>query len=225
MIYTMYADYSRYKNVIAGRGSDCAWWEARYGLNLGSYSGRYPAHAGVDLHQYTSRGKCPGISGRADLNRLTGTKKLSWFTDAVKKAAASKSDDKKASDHKADDKKIAVDGSWGKETTKAAQAVFKTKIDGVVSRQPWDNKACLPACSMTSWEFFVTPSKTKGGSALIRAIQTMLKMESFYDGERDGWCGPKTVSALQRFLDIEEDGYCGEKTVAAFQRYINKKNI
>lgn len=51
-----------------------------------------------DLHQYTDRGKIAGINGGVDLNRLTGTKSLEWFTKGkvtsekttttVKKAAA-----------------------------------------------------------------------------------------------------------------------------------------
>lgn len=82
MIYTMYSQYNRYKGVISERGSSCAWWEARYGMNTGSYSSKYPAHPGCDLHQYTSQGSCPGITSACDLNRLTGTKAESWFRTA-----------------------------------------------------------------------------------------------------------------------------------------------
>ena len=87
MLYTMYSQYSKYKSVIAGRGTNCAWWEARYGTNNGSYNSKYPAHAGCDLHQYTSNGTCPGITAGCDLNRLTGTKAEAWFTGAVKAPA------------------------------------------------------------------------------------------------------------------------------------------
>ncbi|MCC8128960.1 MAG: peptidoglycan-binding protein [Clostridiales bacterium] len=81
MIYTMYAQYGTYKSVITGRGENTAWWEARYGRNDSSYNSSYPAHDGADLHQYTSQGRCPGISGSAcDLNRLTGAKEERWFT-------------------------------------------------------------------------------------------------------------------------------------------------
>lgn len=81
MIYTMYAQYSSYKALISNRPKDCAWWEARYGVNNGSYNSKYPCHSGVDLHQFTSEGTCPGISGKIDLNRITGQGKLeSWFT-------------------------------------------------------------------------------------------------------------------------------------------------
>ena len=72
MLYTMYSQYDRYKNIIALRPKKCAWWEARYGLNNGRYDAAYPCHSGVDLHQYTSNGVCPGISDRIDLNRITG---------------------------------------------------------------------------------------------------------------------------------------------------------
>lgn len=80
MLYTMYAEYSKYKGVIADRGSNCAWWEARYGANSGyDTSNTYPCHSGVDLHQYTSRGYVPGIGYNIDLNRLVN-KPLTWFT-------------------------------------------------------------------------------------------------------------------------------------------------
>lgn len=82
MLYTMYSEYNRYKGIISERGSSCAWWEARYGQNNGSYSSKYPAHDGCDLHQYTSKGSCPGITAGCDLNRLTGTKPESWFRTA-----------------------------------------------------------------------------------------------------------------------------------------------
>lgn len=79
MIYTMYSDYPKYKNLIQNRPASCAWWEARYGRNDGYYSSKYPCHSGVDLHQYTEYGRCPGINDKIDLNRLTGRKPESWF--------------------------------------------------------------------------------------------------------------------------------------------------
>lgn len=83
MIYTMYSEYNKYKELIATRGNNCAWWEARYGANNGKdTSARYPCHAGVDLHQYTSHGYCPGIPGSIDLNRIVN-KPLSWYTSGT----------------------------------------------------------------------------------------------------------------------------------------------
>lgn len=87
MIYTGYADYSKYKSLISSRPSTCAWWESRYGLNNGSYSSAYPCHSGVDFHQFTSVGNCPGITSNCDLNRLTGTKQESWFKTSGSTAA------------------------------------------------------------------------------------------------------------------------------------------
>lgn len=90
MIYTMYAEKDRYNKLIANRGSSCAWWEARYGLNNGKdTSKQFPCHAGVDLHQYTSEGKFGYLDGSIDVNKLTGTKSLSWFKGSSNKAKTS----------------------------------------------------------------------------------------------------------------------------------------
>lgn len=63
-------DYSRYAYV----------WIPRYGKNNGTIEGSIrPTHL-CDLWQYTSKGKLPGISGDVDLDTLTGTKPMSFFT-------------------------------------------------------------------------------------------------------------------------------------------------
>lgn len=80
LLYTGFAQYLKYRNVINNRSYLTAWWEARYGVNDGIYHTSAPCHDGVDLHQYTSKGSVPGVSGSVDLNRLTGTRPLSWFT-------------------------------------------------------------------------------------------------------------------------------------------------
>lgn len=80
ILYTMYSQAGNYKSVIDSRGSNVCWMEARYGNNSGEYNAKYPCHAGVDLHQFTSNGYCPGIANNVDLSRLTGTKAVSWFT-------------------------------------------------------------------------------------------------------------------------------------------------
>lgn len=82
MIYTMYSQYNIYKSVISNALNDpnVAWWEARYGVNNGYYNSAYPCHNGVDLHQYTSKGTVAGIGNTVDLNRITGTKSVQWFT-------------------------------------------------------------------------------------------------------------------------------------------------
>ena len=78
MVYTGYKDYSKYSSILKNRPDHCAWWEARYGNNTGSYDSKYPCHTGIDLHQYTSYGSCDGISGRCDLNRIIN-KGEAWF--------------------------------------------------------------------------------------------------------------------------------------------------
>ena len=71
MIYTAHQNYSMYKSLLSKRGDNCAWWEPRY-------NGNKP-HSGVDLWQYSESYKCDYISGEVDINRLYGTKQLSWF--------------------------------------------------------------------------------------------------------------------------------------------------
>lgn len=87
LLYTGYADYSKYQELVRSRPSGCAWWKSRYGLNNGTYSARYPCHSGVDLHQYTSAGSCPGITPNCDLNRLTGSKTEAWFRTGEQSSA------------------------------------------------------------------------------------------------------------------------------------------
>lgn len=83
MIYTGWSDYAQYKNLIETRGKNTAFWEARYGLDNGTYSPLYPVHKEADLHQYTSNGVCPGLADRVDLSRLTGKKSLKWFRGGI----------------------------------------------------------------------------------------------------------------------------------------------
>ncbi len=81
-LYTGYADYSFFKDSItkAKNATNGFWWEARYGLNNGSYNSKYPCNKGVALHQFTSVGSCSGINGKIDLNCITGEgKSLEWF--------------------------------------------------------------------------------------------------------------------------------------------------
>lgn len=62
-------------------------WIANYGKNDGTVS-KIPKEA-HDLHQYTSVGRVPGISDKTcDLNRLSGTKPLSYFTGRKYQAVA-----------------------------------------------------------------------------------------------------------------------------------------
>lgn len=72
MLYTAHHYYDTYKSLVANRGENCAWWEPRYGGNR--------PHDGVDLWQYSEDYTCNYISGKTDINRINGSKPLSWFT-------------------------------------------------------------------------------------------------------------------------------------------------
>lgn len=68
MLYVGWSDLDKYVELIEDMG-DTKWWEARYGRDTGTFDPDYPCHEGVNLHQYTSNGECPGIPGKIDLNR------------------------------------------------------------------------------------------------------------------------------------------------------------
>lgn len=161
-LYTGYADYSFYSKAIAKAkaGTNGFFWEARYGKNNGSYSDKYPCHSGVDLHQFTSLGVCAGISGKCDLNRLTGTKKESWFTTPIASESGSNASDANHSDRptlRYGDTGSAVktaqtclfekgfytgsiDGIFKQLTLDAVKAFQKSKgldVDGVIGPKTW----------------------------------------------------------------------------------------
>lgn len=95
MLYTQHSQYSDLREAITTRSEDCAWWESRYGKNDGTYRSKYHPHSGVDFHQFTDKGSCPGIGGDCDLSRLTGTKSEEWFktrTNAVETVTVKESD-------------------------------------------------------------------------------------------------------------------------------------
>ena len=69
MLYIGWSDLDMYRKLVANLGN-AQWWEARYGINNGVYNPKYPCHDGVNLHQFTSEGICPGIPGTVDLNRV-----------------------------------------------------------------------------------------------------------------------------------------------------------
>ncbi|MGG0657693.1 GH25 family lysozyme [Rummeliibacillus pycnus] len=62
-------------------------WIPRYAADGKSIiEPKYPC----DLHQYTDKGTIAGISGGVDLNRLTGSKSLKWFTGEERVTQVSK---------------------------------------------------------------------------------------------------------------------------------------
>lgn len=88
--------------------------------------------------------------------------------------------------------KIAVDGWWGTDTTRAAQIVLGTPVDGRVSNQPRINRRVLKAAT-SGWAWTSNPA---GGSLLIREMQKIMKEDGQYTGAIDGFAGPLFVRAL-----------------------------
>lgn len=113
-------------------------------------------------------------------------------------------------------KKIAVDGMWGPETTKALQRVLGTHVDGVLSgqvKQSWNS-----AVPSAAW---VSPYAARG-SLVIKALQRKLKVTE------DGFLGPQTIRALQRKLGTPVDGVISRKyslMVAKLQRNLNAGKV
>lgn len=73
----VYIAHHLYKQFNIDTSDFDAVWIPHYGKNNGSVTSKpvYPC----DLHQYTDKGRLKGYGGYLDLNRLTGTKPLSYF--------------------------------------------------------------------------------------------------------------------------------------------------
>lgn len=86
------------------------------------------------IWQYASDGKVDGISGNVDMNYYYGELDSSTNKDTPNK----------------EEKKhiIDVDGKWGEDTTKKAQEVFKTTVDGIVTDQYKCYKAQNPRTNL-----------------------------------------------------------------------------
>lgn len=217
MIYTMYSQYDTYKSVITGRPSTCAWWEARYGKNDGSYNSSYPPHSDVDLHQYTDKGTCDGLtnSGATDLNRLTGNKDESWFTDG--KATTTTTSSTTTTSTTSSSTTLTVDGSIGKNTVKRLQAVLGTTQDSKISGQESKYKTYWASISSSvcSW--------SGGSSAVVKALQKKV------GATQDGVLGQATAKATQKYLinkgyscgSSGADGKFGTNSAKALQKWLN----
>lgn len=109
---------------------------------------------------------------------------------------------------------LAVDGWWGRETTRALQALLGTPIDGIISSQEQANRDYVPAAG-TGWEWSSNPD----GSQAIAALQNRLGVSV------DGIIGPQTITAMQARLAVPTDGYAGMATVAALQTHLIEGNL
>lgn len=112
--------------------------------------------------------------------------------------------------------KIAVDGEWGRNTTKLAQKVFGTEVDGIVSNQFSAYKSQNSGLLTESWEF---ESKPSGYSPLVKAIQ------KWCGATQDGHIGPDTIKKIQKKLGTPVDGRFdkGGQGIKAFQTWLNSQ--
>lgn len=155
------------------------------------------------IWQYSSSGKVDGISGNVDMNYFYGELDIST--------------DKDTSSEKEEAKKhiIDVDGKWGTATTKRAQQVFGTTVDGIVTDQYKVYEKQNPG--LISFEWLDNPSSY--GSELIRAIQKKV------NANVDGHIGPETIKKMQKYFGTVQDGYVSNPSdvVKAFQEWLNNQ--
>ena len=111
--------------------------------------------------------------------------------------------------------KIDVDGLWGKDTTRKAQEVFGTPVDGIVSNQLSRFRNQNPGLLSSTFEW---KDYMAGGSLLIAAIQRKVGVNP------DGYIGNDTIRAMQKWLGTPVDGCVSNPSVMvkAFQNWLNQ---
>ena len=112
--------------------------------------------------------------------------------------------------------KITEDGIWGSATTRKAQEVFGTPVDGKVSGQYSKYKKSNHGLLSSTFEWKLIPIKK---SNLIKAIQKKVGVK------QDGRIGPDTIRAMQRWLGTPVDGKCDKPSqmIKAFQKWLNRQ--
>lgn len=165
-------------------------WVAQYNSKV-TYSDAYV------MWQYTSTGIVSGISGVVDLNRCY----ISGTSQAKPAATVSTSTLKT----------LTVDGVVGTATVKAAQVIFGTPVDGVISGQARSDMNKCPAISKTCLK------EGKGGSQLVRALQKKV------GAREDGYLGTNTIKLIQTWLNIPVTGLWDSHTSRSFQLWLNKQ--
>ena len=173
---------------------DISVWVAQYN-NECQYEGKY------DIWQYSSKGDVNGISGNVDMN---------YFYGELEETKPTEQPIKEEKKHRKDE-----DGKWGEDTTRKAQEVFGTTVDGIVTDQYKCYEKENPG--LIAFEWLDNPSSY--GSELIRAIQKKVKASV------DGHIGPETIKKMQAWLGTVQDGYVSNPSdvVRAFQKWLNKQ--
>lgn len=164
----------------------------------------------ITWHSMYSATTCPGNYLRSKMDYIVNevNKILDGGITETKPSTLNKEKTKK---HIVD-----VDGKWGTDTTKKAQEIFKTTVDGKVSNQYLAYKSQNPGI-VASFEWKENPSNY--GSELIRAIQKKV------GANVDGHIGPETIKKMQKYFGTVQDGYISNPSdmVKAFQKWLNKQ--
>jgi GH25 family lysozyme M1 (1,4-beta-N-acetylmuramidase) len=189
--------------------ADYGLWYARYTDALDSTS----PWAGPALWQHTSSGHVAGYSGSLDLDTFYGDH-AAW--DAYAKGTTP-APEPAPTPTPAPSGDVDVDGWWGTDTTKLAQHVYGTSVDGKVSGQNTAYHAGNPGL-VQGWQW-ETGSKITG-SQLILAIQHAFNVDA---ADANGIWGPNTAKTLQRHYGITADGVVSgpSELVKALQRTWN----
>lgn len=118
--------------------------------------------------------------------------------------------------------RLKVDGYWGGKTTRRAQELCGTPVDGVVSSQDDTWRSSCPGCT-NGWEWL----EHAVGSQLMMALQRKWGVDP------DGFIGPKTINAMISYyrkrgsgakaLDSRLDAE--SLTIKQFQREMNAGRI
>lgn len=191
--------------------ADYGLWYARYQSSLDSTS----PWAGPALWQYTSSGHVSGYSGNVDLDKFFGDK-AAWDAYAEGSSAPAPKPDPEP-DPKPSGDTVDVDGWWGTDTTRLAQRIYGTTVDGEVSGQNMAYRDSNPGLAQ-GWQWHTGQYIT--GSALILAIQHTFHVA---DSDANGIWGPATCKRLQDHYGITQDGVVSgpSELVKALQRTWN----
>ena len=160
----------------------------------------------ITWHSMYAATACPGNYLRS---------KMDYIVDEVNKILEGGTSTSKPSTPSKETNKIDEDGRWGELTTRKAQEIFNTTIDGLVTDQYLAYKDDNPG--LISFEWLEEPSEY--GSELIRAIQKKV------GATVDGHIGPKTIKAMQEYFGTKQDGCISNPSdlVRAFQKWLNKQ--
>jgi hypothetical protein len=120
--------------------------------------------------------------------------------------------------------RLEVDGKWGSATTRRAQGIVGSMVDGIVSSQSRVWAPANPGLT-TGWQW-VAPEDARG-SRFIAAHQGVLRGRGRYWGKVDGLAGPKYFRALQEDLGTSADGEIWNPSTAvrALQERLNEGRI